>query len=830
MSHHPVNQALTEGRMPTLRANYEYAGQLVALDAQVQIRPSVCCWIYVANKFLQDQPSSVNSPESSQLLIKDESKIFGGRSDGVKLEDSSHHHDAGLGYTSANPNPGRFINTHHSKAGLLFKSDYPHRYALNNPPRDADPAKSSSPWADREVHARDIRQNLLHEYTFDLKQTESSAAREILDEWAVDHPALHHKLQRVIAEHDLLNAHVLPPSRLCDIIHVDVTMDIHRVACLPEGTSLEWFFKISVDQDRLQGHDWSVRSFLDRPEELVRRKSGNKVKNGMVMTHVDSDMHFVVNHVRGCSDDNPQCTCRGRNRNTVWSVPTMTDAWAEALDLCTRFYPRYLEPKKAGTSRVKKEEDMPESDTVTQMDLMKATAMFQELWSSAPVSPGSGEQRTPTRRAVICWTFNTIDFFDKEKNHCEAPAQTTWRFLSATDPLSKAHLDRIYLPPLSDIDSSIMEPPPTYQQIINTEMTENLGSAWNLNPGGIHSTSSSMPEATMPSYGPPPPLSFSHGLVTPPASATLPSNYAFEGLPNVMPAHALPSQHMGYMPGTSVDNKASFAAGDSFNADSYLQGMQGTQYSSYYHEGEDNESDTTLQGDTADLTGFDTQWSSMNSNAHITNAAVPDWSHSGLHSLSMVAEEMAGHIDPKPDQLNPDVQHLPPYADFLAHLHIDPRPDLNNDYRRREDDYQSLRRLDREQRLHRELPGQGGDHHGWNTNDNPPASEQAADSQSFSQDSSAHLSQSTTGTWVDDLSQIHHSQPLRDEDLTMPAPRALQGYGTASLGPLLNRKRLREEDDEAQAHSNTYPLPSYAAREASRYVPAVDGEESHGWP
>lgn len=798
--------------------NWEYFRQLVDLNNHVQIRPSGCCFIYVANRNLRDQPSTGNSPESSQLRIKDETKPLG-VGDGMKLEDVQHH-GAALGYMSANPNPDTVINTYHSKAGLLFKSDYPHRYALNNPRHDSDPAKSN-PWADREVHAPDIRQTLLHEYTFDLKQTESSTAREVLDEWAVDHPALHEQLQRVIADHDLLNAHMLPPGRMCDIIHVDVTLDIHRVRVLPEGTSLEWWFKISVDQERLRGHDWRVRSFLDRPEELARRKSG-KVKDGMVMTQAENVMHFQVTHVRGCSDDNPQCTCQDRNRNSVGLVPTMADTWAEALDLCARF-PRYLEPKKPGSNRVKKEEDMPESETVTQMDLMKTTAMFQELWSSSPVSPGSGEQRVWTRRAVICWTFNTIDFFDKENNHCETPAQTTWRFLSAIDPLSKEHLDRSYLhSSLSDI----LDPAPTYQQMLNAEVTDHMNTAWNPDPRYVHSTTASMSVSPMPSYATAP-LSFSHGLVTPPASATLPSNYVFEGLPHVVPQHALPSQHMAFLSGPSEDNKTSFAAGDHFNADSYLQG---TQYSSYYPEGDDNESDTTLQGDPSDLAGFDTQWPSINSSAHITNAAVPDWSHNGLHSLSMVAEEMAGHRDPKPDHLTPDVQHLPPYADFLAHLHTEPGPDARNEYVRHEEDRLRTnrdRRLRREARHQRELPGQHEHHDAWSTTANP-ASEQATESQSFSQDPSARLSQSTTGTWADDLSQIHHSQPLHDEDLAVSAPRVLQGYGTASLGPLLKRKRLLEEDDE-EAHRIACPVPSYAARGAGRYAPVVDGENSHGW-
>lgn len=820
----PVLTALEKRQLPTVRPNYEYFRQLLAMNEKVQIRPSTC-WIYVANKHLRDQPSAAIPPTSSDgsLPLKDETKS-------IKLEDSQRH---APGYTSANPNPNTVLHTWHAKKRLLFSSEFPHRYAFNNPSQNDG---AESPWAPREREVRNIRQTLLHEYTFQLKQTESSAAREVLDEWATEHKELHDMLQSVIEQHDLHDAHALPAGRLCDIIHVDVTLDIHRVHCLPEGTSFEWPFKINVDQPGLQGHDWRVRTFLDRPVELARHKNVKR-RNGMVMTRDEENLMNEITHVRGCSDDNLQCACRNRHRGPVWLVPIPVNTWAESLDMCAQF-PRYLAPKKQDSSRKKREEEMPESETVTQMDLMKATAMFQELWSSPPPTPGLGEHQSWTRRAVICWTFNTIHFFDKDKNLCETPAQTSWRFLSAVDPLSQAHQERIYLPATTKNDHSVMSPSPTYQQLLNNQMADNLSPSWNISSAGVHSAPASMPVSPMEPYGPSPlhvASNFANGLVTPPASATLPSTYAFEGLPNVMHSHNLPGHHMSYLPVSSIDSKSSFAAADGFDADSYLQG---TQFSTtFYDEGEDNESDTTLPGESADLAAFETQqWSNLSSTAPATNGNGPlDWSHNGLHSLSMVAEEMAGNSrDPKSDALGESVQHLQhPYADPFAHLRAVARERRTHSpigYVRQHEDQESLRdSFDR--RAQSDLPVDGHRNDSWNTAAAPATGEQAVDSQGYSQASSAHLSQATTGTWPGDLSQLHNSQTPRDEALGMNEPRALQDYGSANLGPLLNRKRRREDDDGEDSDRYRFgPMPtSYAPRSDGRYAPPGDRQEGHTW-
>lgn len=823
-------RALEQKRLPTVRPNYEYFRQLLAMDSKVQVRPSTC-WIYVANSRLRDQPAT-----SSDLpLTSMDGDLEAGRRLGA--EDLVVSNPYGVNPNGANT----VVNTYHTKKGLLFREDFPHRYAFNNPTTSTAPGAAGSngdgrsgesPWAAREQQVRNIRQTLLHEYTYPLRQTEASSAREVLDEWETEHPDLHGMLQNIITQHELQNAHELPTHRLCDIIHVDVTFDVHRVRCLPEDTSFEWPFKIQVAQPSLHGHDWRVRTWLERPVELSRSKSEAKRGRTVVMTKDEKSMMNEMTHMRGCDDENPNCDCRNRSRSSTWLVPIPATTWAESLDMCAQF-PRYLLPKKRGSGRSKKEDEMPESDTVTQMDLMRGTAMFQELWSSGPATPGSLES-TWTRRAVILWTFNTIHFFDKENNLCETPAGSAWRFLSAVDPLSQIHQERVLLQGNAHSDRGVMSPSPAYQQILNSQMSDNLSSVWGLPSGGAHSAPASMPVSPMAPYGPSPlhvQTNFANGLVTPPPSAALPSTYAFDSAP--LHTQGLGSHHIGYVPVSSIDTKSSSFVGESFHTDPYLQGAG---HGTFYDEGDDNESDTTLQGESADLTGFGAQqWSNMNSSAHAGNQAVSldSWDHHGLHSLSMVAEELAGNSgEHKTDSFDEDVQHLQSSYDPFAQLRADARERRTqspNGYLRH--DEQRLRG-GYDGRIRHEASNHGHGHSdAWHTAASPSNGEQVSNSQGYAQDSSAHLSQSTVD-WSDELSQIHHSQPHRESGLPMVETRALQDYGPASLSPLLNRKRRRDDDDDDDGTRYTLgAIASYAPRDDGRYGPTtlLDRQEDHGW-
>lgn len=777
----PVLNALKEDRLPDVRPNYEYFGQLLNMNHGVQVSPSMC-WLYLSNDLIRDQSST------ETRFYTDE--------DGVKREEEVIK-----------------VKTYHPEQGLLPHWDFPHRYEFTSGRKE---------WAARDKEDRSIRQTFLHEYNWDMKQTESSSVREVCDEWEVDHPELHASLQSVIEHHDLQNAHLHSASQ-CDIIHMDLTLDVHgitKLTKLPKGSAFRPLVKITVAQPGLQNHHWCVRTRLERPPELCSNGRGTTFKD-------DLEMGYVFTHVRGCHDRNPTCDCRERRRGNVWSVPFPEVQWAEALDLCAT-YPRYFLPKekKASSGGAKKEEDdAKEEDVVTQMDLMKATAMFQELWSSPPAPPGAPDQLNWTRRAVILWTFNTIHFFDKEKKLCTTPAGTNWRFLTAVDPLSPMHQERMLLSGSAAQrgDRVVMSPSPTYQQMLNAQMAENFSSAWtggnvhlNIPQGGTQSNPSSLPVSPMPSYGPSN-LSlhgnFTNGLVTPPPSAALTSSYVagFDGSSGIgVHSQDLGGQGLGFMPTTTSANAdASFMTSGSFSTEPYIPYNTNN---SFYEEPEDDESDTTLPGcENTDLSGLaPQQWSNMNSAAHASNNALTlDWNHPDLTSgLSMAVNDetgLGGEAGTNPlDDSARQMQH--PY-DACAQV---VRSEAGRQSRAQSGEHYlaglqrmqgSLDSRDRAEQHRANVPAHDDDI--WNTAASTPNNCDGGPI-GGSQDASAQFSQSTTG-WDDSFGQFHSQQSQQhrhhSDGLSRPAPEYLGGSSTSGLSPLVGRKRPREEADGDEAYS-----------------------------
>ncbi|ROV99377.1 hypothetical protein VSDG_03853 [Cytospora chrysosperma] len=743
----PVLNALKEDRLPDVRPNYEYFGQLLSTKSRVQVSPSMC-WLYLSNDRLHDQSST-------------ETRVYKDK-DGVKREEETTD-----------------VKTYHAEQGLLPAWDFPHRYRFTSGQED---------WGGREKEDRSIRHTLLHEYTWTMRQTESSSVREVCDEWEVDHPDLHARLQGVIDYHNLQNAHLNSNSQ-CDIIHMDVTLDMHSVKDIPKGSALRPLVKITVGQGVLQNHHWWVKTRFERPPELCSDGSGTTFVE-------DREMSFVYTHIRGCHDRNPNCDCPDRRRGNVWSVPFPAIQWAKALQLCAE-YPPYLLPKdKRGTSRTKKEDDTKEAEVITQMDLMKGTAMFQELWSSPPAAPGSS-QLTMTRRAVILWTFNTIHFFDKDTNLCETPAGTNWRFLTAVDPLSPVHQERTLLSgAAANKDRVVMSPSPAYQQLLNAQMAENFSPVWsngnvhlNLSHGDGHSAPGSMPVSPPQTYGASS-LSlhghYANGLVTPPPTAALPSSFAtgFDGASSIgVHAQELGGQSLSFLSTTTAtETDSSFLTSGSFSTGPYLDS---TGNNTFYNGPEDDDSDTTLQGrENNDPSNLATQqWSNLNNSAHVGNNPLSlDWDHHDLaHGIPMAADGMAAAVgnEARINHLGDNVRNLQHPYDAFAQVRADERTGAGSgagpcdDYMPRglQQHLQGDRGMRDRMELRANVPTDERDI--WNTAASTPNCDvvQTGDNQ----DTSTQFSQSTA-TWEDDFS--HRKRSREEEDGDAYPLSAMRRYGT----------------------------------------------------
>lgn len=153
--------ALSEGRLPDERPNYEYFAQILALNDQIQVRPKRC-WIFVSHQ------------------------------DAVVGED-------GAGYLPAT-------------GDQLAESDYPH--LMRNLERDT--------WAKEEQQI--FKGALLHEFTKEMHQVESSSVNEISKKWESAFPELHQRLKAIIST---------TTDARCDILHMHVTLELKQKLRFP---------------------------------------------------------------------------------------------------------------------------------------------------------------------------------------------------------------------------------------------------------------------------------------------------------------------------------------------------------------------------------------------------------------------------------------------------------------------------------------------------------------------------------------------------------------------------------------------------------------------
>ena len=509
----PVLVALSQGRLPEVRPNYDYLAQLLASDSLVTVRPNTC-WIYVFNKKIRDDVEGLS-----------ESK------------------------------------TYHETEGVLDKADFPHRYKF---------LSGVENWAGREKDDRSIRGTLLHEYTWNMKQVESSCVRDVSQDWERDFPKLNELLETASQD------------TRCDILHMHVRLDLHTVARLPEASGLSCLVKITIAQPALQGHRWRVLTRLARPPELCNAGEPALLTTG-------TDIGEIFQHKPGCDDENPNCDCRhdpSRRRGDACRIPFPAHEWASTLALFAH-YPAYPAPQGSRSKRAikREDEDGASGDEVTQMELVKQIAMFQELWSCPPGATGNDRQGW-TRRAVLLWTFETTHAW-KDGKHDEVVVQspgTDWRFLTAVDPQSPSHLQQMIVSPTSNPLSrdNVMSPTPDYHQHLSAAMSENLNSAWDSawagGDGSHHPT-------TVGPYGHSISVldSYHNGLATPPPTAALRSSYGTDTTSydvngvGVHGHHDLENQELNYLAATAAGSRASIMAeSSSVGTDTYLSAAPGT--------------------------------------------------------------------------------------------------------------------------------------------------------------------------------------------------------------------------------------------------------------
>lgn len=495
--------ALSEGRLPDERPNYEYFAQILALNDQIQVRPKRC-WIFVSHQ------------------------------DAVVGED-------GAGYLPAT-------------GDQLAESDYPH--LMRNLERDT--------WAKEEQQI--FKGALLHEFTKEMHQVESSSVNEISKKWESAFPELHQRLKAIIST---------TTDARCDILHMHVTLELKQKLRFPPRSELNSWVEINIEQSRLLNHRWKVDTRLVRPSELCHSHEDSAPE---VLYETSDEIAIQYQHRPGCDDPSNDgrghCDCISQRCRRNWvTVPFPADVWAVTLTNCGK-YPVHpftdgkrhdrdpnLKAGDAGTDGSRSRRRNKEQPT--QMDLVPKIAMMQEIWSCAPSSPhgpSSSKNQRWTRRALLLWTFETVHSVQKGQLVMAHGGKTNWRFLTILDPTSEYHQrhaivngrkgpgDEYWEGPSSLVSTSrpasrdiVMSPSPTYQQHLNPGMSESFSTTWdNASSFGslpdsaasapysahiIAQPAPSHPAAVLSGYGLLDSFSSHSGLATPPPTASLSSSF-----------------------------------------------------------------------------------------------------------------------------------------------------------------------------------------------------------------------------------------------------------------------------------------------------------------
>ena len=575
----PVLRALFEGRLPAERPNYEYFGQLLASDALVAVRPSLC-WILVSSAAVRFESEGHRRGEAFKS------------SDGMPLDSRMYPH---LGLN-------------------LKREEWPERGKI-------------------------IRGTLLQEYTRALSQKEASSVREISVDWEDRFPGpMMDALDGIVRDdlRDILHFHVTldvqEPDRFPEGSELNSLVEVTI-----EQPGLQNHRWKSVTR---LARPWELMPSGTTPDEGT--DSDDQVPVSVITREIGNQyMHRPGCHGAMGSAAHCDCFSNARLRRQQLAVPFPAPEWAAMLSMLTGYRKHSLEPEvgadgteiytttQRGSSKKRSSfgstataattasrrrssgestEDGDDSfvssssagssnGSPTQMDLVRNVAMLQELWSCGPSTSSSSssptstdESGTWTRRAVILWTFETVYSVNEKKMEVvKIPAGTGWRFLTTIDPTSQYHQQQALMTPSKQPQpahqpqmsaaqqapqqqmypthrDNIMSPHPGYQQHLNASISEHLGSStWDpamsamsatYNPAAVHYNSygsyntnsynnvaatanlyrhNSLSPHNAPNYNVPPALNLldasayngghSAGLTTPPPTASLASPY-----------------------------------------------------------------------------------------------------------------------------------------------------------------------------------------------------------------------------------------------------------------------------------------------------------------
>ena len=499
---------MSQGLLPNVRPNYEYFNRLLALDTMVAVRPK-SCWIFVSSGSLRVDFSR------EPLEIYD------------AMSNSSLPHD-----------------------------QYPHLE------KNRDPGEAQKQILKDRV--------LLQEYTHAVEQQDSYSLKETAEKWAEEFPELYGTWDLPAADDDIL------------IFDMNVTLELSPYSQFPAGSDLNGFLEMSIEQPGFESHVWQCVTRLVRPPELCKNP---RTDEQLVVKISDLGRQYHCSHRQPGKSDMPECQCRSQNLRQNLRVPFLAAYWAPMLSECASY------PDVARDDREQSRAELDEDVQPTAGELLGRVAMLQELWS-APHTTAPGKQKQWTRKALLLWRFQTTRskfILDNDGKRAAVQPKTLWRFLSINDPTSEHHQSQIYLSPSENTPQLPAQygllPSPSYHSL-GGPISDNFQATWDnshitlANPpqhphltsmSGVGNNPSQHPHLAglssvaglQLSY-----LDYSHGLATPPPSASVHGSYpgSFDTTDIANSQHVSFSSAGCHTPNETVGDISSTSAG------SYLTG------------------------------------------------------------------------------------------------------------------------------------------------------------------------------------------------------------------------------------------------------------------